>query len=358
MDDKALKALIVDVKTSLLAQVKETELAIKESLRSEIKDTEKSIRHDIDSIRNDVAVHKTEIEILKAKVHKIEENNKAGPTIVVDDAKMKDDHDDEISKVMSAARCRIGIKPISLEDLEEVAEKAHLNGVSALREAVREFLMDELKLDDEELDRFGEYEVTRKDVDDNDKVYIKFKNEEAANYIIRKAAMVRNDNVHVFPFIPPQLYQRFADLSKYTYYARHADKSLKTKISLGKRDLVLKTKIKDRTDWVTQEDLHVFGVLSDWDSNVMWPVVDLKEITSPPKGRKRKNVHEMSVNSETDAESPNKKRSKSAQSQAFLDDPENKKKVAAFVNDLERKNGGRKFSQSRIKFPLLKDSSK
>ena len=86
--------------------------------------------------------------------------------------------------------------------------------------------------------------------------------------------------------------------------------------------------------------------------------MDLKEITSPPKGRKRKNVHEMSVNSETDAESPNKKRSKSAQSQALLDDPENQKKVAAFVKDLERKNGGRKFSQSRIKFPVLKNSGK
>ena len=344
MDEKALKALIADVKTSLMAQVKDTEKAIKESLKSEIKDTEKSIRQDIDSIKNEVAVHKTEIEILKAKVHTIEENNKAGATIVVDDVKMKDDHDDEISKVMSAARCRIGIKPISLEDIEDVAQKAHLNGVSALREAVREFLMDELKLDDEELDRLGEYEVTRKDVDDNDKVYIKFKTEEASNYIIRKAAMVKNDNVHLFPFIPPQLYQRFADLSKYMFYARHADKTLKTKISLGRRDLVLKTKIKDKTDWVTQDDLHVFVVLSDWDSNVMWPGMDLKEITSPPKGRKRKNVHEMSMNSETEAASPYKKRYRSAQSQDVLDDPENKKKVAAFVKDLEKKNANWKFS--------------
>ena len=358
MDEKALKTLIVDVKTSLLEQIKGSELSIKESLRSEIKDTEKSIRHDIDSIRGDVAVHKAEIEILKAKVHKIEEFNKTVPTAVIDDAKMRDDQDDEITRVMAAARCRIGIKPITLEDLEEVAEKAHLNGVSALREAVREFLMDELKLEDDELDQFGDYEVTRKDVDANDKVYIRFANEEAANYVIRKAAMVRNDSVHVFPFIPPQLYARFADLSKYTYYARHADKSLKTKISLGKRDLVLKTKIKDRTDWVTQEDLHIFGILSEWDSNIMWPVVDLKEITSPPKGRKRKNPHEISVTSETEAENPSKKRSMSAQSQALLDDPENQKKVAAFVKDLERKNGGRKFSQSRIKFPLLKDSGK
>ena len=353
MDEKALKALIADVKSSLLAQVKETEKAIKESLKSEIKDTEKSIRQDIDSIKNEVAVNKSEIEILKTKVKTIEENNKAGASIVVDDVKKKDDTDDEITRVMAAARCRIGLKPITLEDIEEVAEKAQVNGVSALREAVREFLLDELKLDDEELDRLGDYEVSRKDVDDNDKVYLKFDNEEATNYIIRKAAMVRNDNVTVFPFIPPQLYARFADLSKYTFYARHADKTLKTKISLGRRDLVLKTKIKDKTDWVTQEDLHVFGVLSDWDSNVMWPVMDIKEITSPPKGRKRKNVHDLSNNSEADKESPTRKRSRSAQD--VLDDPENQKKVAAFVMDLEKKNGSRKFTQSKIKFASLKN---
>ena len=142
MDEKQLKTLLADVKNSLMAQVKETEKAIKESLKNEIKDMEKSIRQDIDTIKNEVAVKKSEIEILKAKVHTIEENNKAGTSTVFDDAKMMDDPDDEISKVMTAARCRIGIKPISLEDIEEVAQKAQLNGVSALREAVREFLMD------------------------------------------------------------------------------------------------------------------------------------------------------------------------------------------------------------------------
>ena len=135
---------------------------------------------------------------MKTKVKTIEENNKAGASIVVDDVKKKDDTDDEITRVMSAARCRIGLKPITLEDIEDVAQKAQVNGVSALREAVREFLLDELKLDDEELDRLGDYEVSRKDVDDNDKVYLKFNNEEATNYIIRKAAMVKNDNVSVF----------------------------------------------------------------------------------------------------------------------------------------------------------------
>ena len=231
-----------------------------------------------------------------------------------------------------------------------------VNGISALREAVKEFLLDELKLDDEEIDRLGEYEVHRKDSEDNDKVYIKFQNEEASNYITRKAAMVKNENVNIFPFIPPQMYQRFADLSRFTYYARHADKSLKTKITLGKRDLVLKTKIKDKTDWIVQDDLHVFGVLSEVDMNVLWPVMEVKQITSPPKGRKRKNVHDMSMNS--DAESPYKKRPKSAQSPDVLDDPEKNKKVAEFVMNLEKKNGNRKFSQTKIKFASLKDSNK
>merc|ERR1712243_403332 len=106
-------------------------------------------------------------------------------------------------------------------------------------------------------------------------------------------------------------YQRFADLSRLTFNARHSDKRLKTKIILGKRDLVLKTKIKDTTDWIVQDDLNVFGELSDIDLNVLWPVTEVKQITSPPKGRKRKKVHNVSINS--DSGSPDTKKTKSAQ---------------------------------------------
>ena len=201
----------------------------------------------------------------------------------------------------------------------------------------------------------GEYEVYRKDLDENDKVYLKFSNEEASNYITRKAALVRNENIHVFPYIPPQLYQRFADLSRFTFNAHHADKRLKTKIILGKRDLVLKTKIKDTTDWVVQEDLNVFGEVSDIDFNVLWPVSDVKSITSPPKGRKRKKVHDVSLNSESG--SPEPKRTKDVQSPKEKEDIENKRKVAEFVKNLEKKSGGKKFTQTKIKLTTPKDSS-
>ena len=186
-------------------------------------------------------------------------------------------------------------------------------------------------------------------------MYLKFPREESSNYITRKAALVKNENIHVFPYIPPQLYQRFSDLSRLTFNARHSDKRLKTKILLGKKDLVLKTKIKDTTDWIVQDDINVFGELSDIDMNVLWPVVDVKQITSPPKGRKRKNVHDVSINS--DNESPEKKKSKTSQSPE-LEDPENKRKVAEFVKNLEKKNGNKKYTQTKIKIAALKDANK
>ena len=151
------------------------------------------------------------------------------------------------------------------------------------------------------------------------------------------------------------MYQRFSDLSRLTFNARHSDKRLKTKITLGKRDLVLKTKIKDTTDWIVQDDINVFGELSDIDMNVLWPVVDVKQITSPPKGRKRKNVHDVSINS--DGESPEKKKSKTLQS-PDMDDPDNKRKVAEFVKNLEKKNGNKKYTQTKIKLTALKDANK
>ena len=219
MDEKAVKLLLAELKNEMIAQkndmiaqMKQSEEAIKESVRIDIKETEKNLRNDIEEVKSDVAANRSDIEQLKARVIAVEEKQKSGKN-TIDHATSESETTDEISKIMSAARCRVGIKPITLEDINEVANKACLSGMAALRESVREFLMDELKLDDEELDNLGEYEVYRKDVDENDKVYLKFSCEESSNYITRKAALVRNENIHVFPYIPPQLYQRFADLS-------------------------------------------------------------------------------------------------------------------------------------------------
>ena len=245
MDENAIKLLLAEYKNEMIAQMKESEKSIKESVKTDIKESEKTIRTDIEVIKADVASNRSELEKLKERVDVMEVKQKSDK-VVNDNVEKESDNGDEIAKIMTAARCRIGLKPITLEDINEVANKARLNGMAALRESVKEFLMDELKMDDEEIDNLGDYEVFRKDVDENDKVYLKFATEESSNYITRKAALVRNEDVNVFPYIPPQLYQRFADLSRHTFNARHSDKRIKTRIILGKRDLVLKKRLRIR----------------------------------------------------------------------------------------------------------------
>ena len=214
MDENSIKILLAEVKNDLVAQMKETEKSIKESVKNDIKETERTIRSDIEVIKTDIAANKSEIEQLKARVDVIEEKNKTGETNVIDDDKREVDSGDEISKIMMATRCRIGIKPITLDDINDVTHKARLNGMAALREAVKEFLMDELKMDDDEIDNLGDYEVYRKDTEENDKVYLKFQREEASNYITRKAALVKNENIHVLK--PIKVYVK-VDKTYHTY---------------------------------------------------------------------------------------------------------------------------------------------
>ena len=152
MDENSIKKLLAEVKNDLVAQMKETEKSIKESVKTDIKDTEKTIRNDIDIIKNDVAANRSKFEELKVRVNIIEEKTKASETVVIDNDKKDVDSEDEITKVMSAARSRIGLKPITLDDIDRVANKVKMNGMAALREAVKEFMKDELKLDDEEIE--------------------------------------------------------------------------------------------------------------------------------------------------------------------------------------------------------------
>ena len=92
--------------------------------------------------------------------------------------------------------------------------------------------------------------------------------------------------------------------------------------------------------------------------------MDVKGITSPPKGRSRKNVHNLSY---SDSDSPDKKKMRkdskkeSSGKDTSLDkkdsdalDEENLKKVADFVKKLEAKKV--KYSQSRINFQPTKSN--
>ena len=113
--------------------------------------------------------------------------------------------------------------------------------------------------------------------------------------------------------------------------------------------MILRTKIKDETSWEREYDLEVFGKISDPDMEKKWPATEVKNITSPPKGRVRKNVHNISNTSETESlEAKRKKTDRDTDQELELTDEENTAKVQAFIKKIEAKKV--KYTQQKIQF--------
>merc|ERR1712240_87474 len=100
---------------------------------------------------------------------------------------IKEETKDEtkIEDVIKMAKLRIGISPITLDDLNRVAAKEKVRGEEALKLAVKEFLSLKLKMEEDEMAKLGEYKVHRKNDDENEKVYLNFNSEESCDYINR-----------------------------------------------------------------------------------------------------------------------------------------------------------------------------
>ena len=59
--------------------------------------------------------------------------------------------------------------------------------------------------------------VTRPKLSTTDRLYLHFATEKSANFLYRKTTSINSitkNNIKLTPFIPPQLYNRFKDLSK------------------------------------------------------------------------------------------------------------------------------------------------
>ena len=91
--------------------------------------------------------------------------------------------------------------------------------------------------------------MTRPKKEETDRLYLHLSSEKAANYVFRKCSIVANNDIKVTPFVLPQLYHRFSDLSKNTYNERKANQNLKTQIRIGEEDSILLVKQKGNKEW-------------------------------------------------------------------------------------------------------------
>ena len=69
----------------------------------------------------------------------------------------KSENNTEVNTVLALARKKIGLQPITLDDLDRVAERNKVRGSKCLKHTVQEFLTDELKMDEQEIDDLGSF---------------------------------------------------------------------------------------------------------------------------------------------------------------------------------------------------------
>ena len=197
--------------------------------------------------------------------------------------------DNTKADITKAARKIIGITPITEEDLERNSTSTISQNNSLLYTAL-EFLRKEIKYTQEECRELDIIRVTRPRTPNTDRIYLHFATEKSAEYLQRRARSINamhTDTDRPRPntkmFIPPQLHNRFADLSKLCYDKRQEDKQYKTRISLGEEDLVLDTKAPGG-QW-KNTDINALGPISPPEWHKVWPKQETPYISSPPKGR-------------------------------------------------------------------------
>ena len=287
-DDKSLRELILSVKTELINSNKKTLDEIKESING--------IKVQVDDNTAEIANLSARIDILERK-KKDDEVMDRHMAKTYKQAILTDPIEHGRKKVLEEARKIVGIKPVTDLDIEEYTDKG-MGDKEALEEAAKDFLRLELKFDQQEIEDLRIIRVTRPQKEGTERLYLHLENEESSRYLYRKTSQVKNENVGVAQFIPPQLFHGHNELSRLTFIKRKEDEKLKTQIRLGDKDLILLTKDRDEKDWSQQKDIEIYGQLPDPEWFKLWPLKSMPIITSPAKGRPpKKNVHNISRDS-------------------------------------------------------------
>ena len=156
----------------------------------------------------------------------------------------------------------------------------------AKKMAVNEFLAEYLQLNEEERKDFEILEtVIAKN--DEDLIYVTFKEFESIREIRSRVAMIKNEEIKVRNFIPPQYWARYCFLSNYCSDERTKDKNLKTMIRFNDHDLEVLFKdrsVDDHYNIVALKDIEKeAGPIPKFDHSVSWNKRQDRPPKNPPK---------------------------------------------------------------------------
>ena len=188
-------------------------------------------------------------------------------------------------KVAKKAKHMLGLGPIrraSVSYFQDLVGDLE----DAKKMAIDEYLSEYLQLNEEERKDFDIVDTTFAKNDDN-MIYVTFRDFESVKEIRRRVAIIKNDEIQVRIFIPPQYWERYRFLSKYCAEERSKNTNLKTMIRFTDCDMEVLFKDRNTDEQYNVVDLKDIakevGKIPRFDHSVQWKLRVDRPLKTTPK---------------------------------------------------------------------------
>ena len=174
-------------------------------------------------------------------------------------------------KTATKAKHILGIGPIRRESIGYFFE-ATADWELSKKMAVNEYLEEYLQFNTDDINDF-EVIKTLTSKSDDEILYATFAELESIKEIHKRVAELKNDEIMIRNYIPPQFWERYRHLSKYCADLRSDDPNLKTKIQFNDKDVEVLTKLR-RSDEpfkvLDLKEIEAKGPIPRFDHSISW----------------------------------------------------------------------------------------
>ena len=284
--------------------IKELRVGIKEEIQAEMKPLEErtaQVEKSTETIGNQMAELVNKVKTLEDQLQDVKEKStrKSYTDVVKEkhfpehgepELKMLDKNKKEesegnykVKEILRSASKVIGLKPIDKLHVEHIQRRLKENmenendedlWKAALQKAVEMFLDKEMRIRGEDYEQLNIVKIFPPAKGDWNVLYVEFENKKQADFVYTFTQYMRRNvkgdgKPEVQIYVPKQLYARFSAINLMAFKIREASgKSISTRVTLGKNDLILQQRSKSDKSQGWGEALPLPEDLPDFELNM------------------------------------------------------------------------------------------
>ena len=234
-------------------QIKEM---IKEGVRVEVLAVIGPINKRQDELEGRMNILQDRLEEMSKEIRGLKLKDSGEERKKVNDSKNDERADDEVNEdekgdnkdVVSSARRTVGLHKVDQADVDKQVKLGAADENEARVKAVKEFMMEEMKISKEMADEMHIEKVFPPAKADWTTLYVKFVSQSSVHKLYSHARNMRAAS-RLIPYIPKQFYSRYKELESQAYQLRHSQVKYKTRIKMGTSDLVLYKRETYQNSW-------------------------------------------------------------------------------------------------------------